>query len=472
MFAGTLTVGSCCPISPPLPFALARPMTLEEYIAGLNSLAFWREFSFAQNTFSPRPGAEFELADSLVWFGDYMIAMQLKERSEETENPDIERSWFQKKVLGTATRQVRDTLQFLKEHEQIRVTNERGHSFDIRGAQLACITKVVVFLGGRSLPEDCWKTRHHLSQTAGFIHVVAAHDYLGIVEKLRVPEDIRRYFAYREAVVPKLSDASVDESDIMGAFLGEQDLPTPISRDILRAFVQDIEAFDLSRLIGSLHYHIETSKQPHDYYRIMLEFARIPRSVWREVKLRFLKSLEAVQQTKFTRPFRLSFPATDCAFMIAPLDPELPATGPARNRGLLNLTHAAMYDAKVSKGVGILISKDGNYVQIDWSLLEIPWKPDSEMDARLARSNPFRPASEKRINSFLFTTERDETVRFGRALPIVRDAVWPGLWRIKLPSGLLSDMVNLTRAKDAAISLGRTESQPQPAPATPKASAA
>jgi hypothetical protein len=45
----------------------------------------------------------------------------------------------------------------------------------------------------------------------------------------------------------------------------------------------------------------------------------------------------------------------------------------------------------------------------------------------------------------------------GRASPknpvldprIVPDAKWPGMYRIKLPSGQLSDMVNLTRAKDA-----------------------
>jgi hypothetical protein len=434
-------------------------MTLEEYIAHLNSLAFWKEFTFAQNKFTPRPGAEFELADNLVWFGTYAIAMQLKQRNEETQDSETERSWFQNKVLGQATSQIRDTLRFLHQHEQIRITNERGHSFDIRGAELTDITKIVVFLGGRTLPEDCWRTRHHISRTAGFIHVLAAHDYLGILEKLRVPEDIRRYFLYRETVAPKLSDAAVDESDIMGAFIGEESLPTPTSREILRRFVQDFDAFDLSRLIGSLHDHIQTSEQPNDYYRIMLEFARVPRSTWREVKLRFMKSLEAVQNKKFTQPFRLSFPATDCAFMIAPLDPQIPATGAegekARITGLRNLTDAAMYEMKVSKGVGILISKDGEYFQIDWIVIDVPWKPDAEMDARLAKNNPFREAKEKIIHSFLVTTERKDNARSGGALGIAPDAAWPNMWRVKLPNGLLSDMVNLTRAKDAAVSLGR-----------------
>jgi len=367
-------------------------MTLEEYIAKLNALAFWKEFTFSQNKFAPQPGKELELVDNLVWLGNYAFLLQLKERKDETEDAEVERSWFRRKVLGKATRQVRDTLRFLGEHATIRVTNERGHAFDIQGADLSDITKIVVFLGGRALPEDCWHTQSHTSRTAGFIHILAAHDYLGVLEKLRVPEDIRRYFSYREAIVQKLGDAGVvaGEPDIMGAFLGEQDIPAPNSREILRRFVQDLDAFDLSRLIGNLHDHIQRSEQPYDYYRIMLEFAQVPRSVWREIKARFTKSLEAVQERKFTQPFRLTFPATGCAFMIAPLDPELPATGlegeKIRVTGLQNLTYAAMYDTKVSKGVGLVISKDGEYFQIDWALLNIPWKQDPEMDTMLAKS--------------------------------------------------------------------------------------
>ena len=34
---------------------------------------------------------------------------------------------------------------------------------------------------------------------------------------------------------------------------------------------------------------------------------------------------------------------------------------------------------------------------------------------------------------------------------VVPDAVYPGMWRVVLPDGSLSDMANLTRAKDAAV---------------------
>src|SRR3546814_1577587 len=117
-------------------------MTLEEYVAELNSLAFWREFTFAETKFAPRPGQELELADNIVWLGDFAFILQLKEREGGTRYPAAERAWFRNKVLGKATRQVRDTLRFMDEHPEIRIVNERGHAFDIRRQELTDIIKI------------------------------------------------------------------------------------------------------------------------------------------------------------------------------------------------------------------------------------------------------------------------------------------------------------------------------------------
>jgi hypothetical protein len=37
-----------------------------------------------------------------------------------------------------------------------------------------------------------------------------------------------------------------------------------------------------------------------------------------------------------------------------------------------------------------------------------------------------------------------------RLIAIAPDGQWPGMWRVRYPDGGLSDMVNLSRAKDAA----------------------
>jgi hypothetical protein len=48
-------------------------------------------------------------------------------------------------------------------------------------------------------------------------------------------------------------------------------------------------------------------------------------------------------------------------------------------------------------------------------------------------------------------------LHYGRArtpiASVMPDADWPGMWRIAWPDGSLSDLVNLARAKDAAVAI-------------------
>jgi hypothetical protein len=59
-----------------------------------------------------------------------------------------------------------------------------------------------------------------------------------------------------------------------------------------------------------------------------------------------------------------------------------------------------------------------------------------------------------KINSQRLTWVGDELV-YGRRtlLRIERDGVYPEMWRVRLPDNGLADMVNRTRAKDAAVSI-------------------
>jgi hypothetical protein len=41
----------------------------------------------------------------------------------------------------------------------------------------------------------------------------------------------------------------------------------------------------------------------------------------------------------------------------------------------------------------------------------------------------------------------------GAVTEVVPDSRYPSMYRVKLPDGSISDMINLTRAKDAALSL-------------------
>ena len=57
----------------------------------------------------------------------------------------------------------------------------------------------------------------------------------------------------------------------------------------------------------------------------------------------------------------------------------------------------------------------------------------------------------------------------GRALlSVVADPTWPGMWRVKHRDGRVSDMVNLTRVRDAATSIASAILSECEAQATPR----
>ena len=177
-------------------------MSFEEALGMLNEFYFFREFTFSKNTFSPTPGEEMELADSVVWLDDLLIAYQLKEReAPEKTCPSIEERWFNAKVLKKATRQIRDTLTFLRENERIKLENHRGHTFELSVSSIKTIHKVVCYLAHTGLPDVSRNTKYHRSATAGVIHVIPADNYRGILRTLLTPHEVAEYLAFREGLI-------------------------------------------------------------------------------------------------------------------------------------------------------------------------------------------------------------------------------------------------------------------------------
>lgn len=383
-------------------------MTLEEFTAQLNGSTFWKEFTFSKNQFSPRPGEESELADNVVWIGEALFVIQMKEREQPTDNTETERRWFKKKVLGNAVSQIKDSLGFLKEHHSIGITNERGQRYEIRGDNIRKIEKVVLYAPGPSLPSDCKTTRFHVSKTAGFIHVIDRTDYSQVLKTLAVPEEVRCYLEYRRKTLQALSDAetTVIEADILASYMTDETAPTPTSHKLLDRLFDDSNQTDLSPIMNRLADHIRHPDSSDDYTRILLEFAKLPRSAWRAAKERLDLAIMQAKNGEFERPYYFAFPPTDCCFMFSPIPSEMPSTGlegeKARIRGLTNLTTIAKYLLKTSRGVGVLVSKDGDHFHLDWCLIDHAWAQDPDLDAHLEKSNPFGAVREKKIDGYYF----------------------------------------------------------------------
>ena len=384
-------------------------MALEQFISDLNSLAFFKEFTFSQNTFKPTAGgSELELADNIVWMGDDVTILQLKERSPNDVKDDAsEARWFDDKVLGKGTRQVRDTLKFLETNPVINVTNERGHSFDIRGQELGTKTKIVVYLPGKIVPEIAKTTRHYVSRTGGFIHVLDARDYLEICRTLRVPADIRDYFAYRQRLLESYASLAAPEPLIMGQYLSgdEMKLPSKDSYKYLLALKQKSSEFDLSPLLANLHRQIELQSNPFDYYEILRQFARLPRSGWKEAMTRLTYCIEAVKVQEFKPPTRFAWKDLSLGFVFVPMDPKLMEEKDfveLMGRGLINFTMLHKHEQQLNCCVGVVIAKDGKDFLLNWCVMANPWEHNPELDTRLKEGSPFREVKEKFIPRFNF----------------------------------------------------------------------
>jgi hypothetical protein len=362
-------------------------------LADLNQWHFFREFVYSQTTFRPVPEHEVELADNLVCLGDILIVFQLKEREKVAgSNEEGEKRWFERKVLGKATRQIRDTVAYLRAHETIELQNERGHRTKIEFNSARQAHKLIVYLPREQLPGDCRSIKHHRSTTVGVIHVISGHDYLGLIRTLLTPAEVAEYLSFREALISRWPTEilAVPEAALVGQYLSG-DFGEPPSSSYL-ALVQRLQhradEWDLSGIIAKFPDRVTTDNAPTDYYPIVRELALLRRDELWQFKQRFQISLSKARADEYALPYRMAVPRTGCGFVFVPVTKEVL---PRRRVGLVNLTLAHKYDQRLSKCIGVSIADDvGPWFTAEWCYTEFPWAKDPELDQRLQSSNPFR----------------------------------------------------------------------------------
>jgi hypothetical protein len=305
-----------------------------------------------------------------------------------------------------------DTVRYLSTNQEIKIPNQRGRIFNLAGRSFKRIIKVIGYISAQPMSPDCRSTKCYVSEVAGFIHIVDLRDYLEIARTLRVPQEAVKYFEYREAVLTQFAQAldDIPEPAIAGHFIGgdPSQAPTMESVQYLHRLVRDDEQWDLMPLLRGMHDHILTEASNGDYYDILLEIAKLPRSGWREIRKRIKLSVENVQRDEFVMPYRLAYPETECGFVFIPMtsvftaDPNWPEI---RRRALENMTRAHKYDQRLKKCIGILVSKSGEFFEIFWSLLAHEWREDPEMRQALDANFPFRPVRQGQVYGYMLTDD-------------------------------------------------------------------
>jgi hypothetical protein len=379
-------------------------MSFEDELAKLNAFFFFREFTFSRNQFKPVPQIELELADSVIWLDNFLIVAQVKERNAPPGvTSEQEEKWFNDSVVKLATRQIRNTLAYLKTYDSIEVHNNQGHRFNLAQAKVKCIHKVVIYDSHGVLPQRCASKKFHVSKTAGVIHIVRSNDYLGILKTLITPSEINEYLSFRETVIKMWGNvvSEVSEQALLGQYLRNlpNERPSVGFLRHLTGLKQRAEEWDISRIITLFAERRTTSVQsPTDYYRILTELAKMNRTDMRLFKERFKISMEKANSDEFAAPYRFTA-STGCGFLFIPLKR---AQMTERLKILMALTELNKYDLKLSRCVGLTFVSEGNetWCDVHWCRLESPWLEDSKIAALLKKSYPFRPLKEKRIERY------------------------------------------------------------------------
>jgi hypothetical protein len=383
----------------------------EEFISDINTNIFLREFTFSENEFSPAPGGEVQFADNVVWIDDLMFIYQIKERHEQGKlSEETERKWFDKKVLGMATKQIRDTLDYLENNDNIIITNQRGHDFHVDNNKIVDVIKIIVPVPSKVLPQDCWNKKFHISSRAGFIHIIPIHDYLGICRTFITPAEIREYLLFREKISIAYEEAvrNVLEPALVGQFLygdfGE--MPNSKYGIYQETLLRNTDEFTIMFILEKLGDHIDIAASgggETDYYKLLIEFAKLVGIELRAIKQRISLSLQACEKNEFQFPYRIVAPKTGCGFIFLPLQKEHIIN---RHNALQNFTYLAKYDQRIDRCIGVSFAKDEHDFLIDWMFLEFPWEQDSVLEKILKTSYPFRKLKTERLHRYYFDKDK------------------------------------------------------------------
>ena len=359
-------------------------MSLEKRIASVARTLFLPEFSFAANTFQVEKG-EYELADHVIWVDDLLIAFQMKERQRDLP----EAHWFEKKVLKIATRQVRDTLRYLSEHDEIAIENQRGHRFRLTPAKLARKHMVVVYDEPASVVYRA-RSNHHLSRTAGLIHVLRSSDLIDVCRTLITLSEIASYLEFRDRIVRVnkfLSERAILGQFLRGAF---NELPDERNAAEFSGFRRDRSRFDIRWFFKELPQIIHTNHNGDDksYYELLKEYVLLDRFELEQCRIRIGMVNNSLTNSSNLSPMVMATRRGTCFVWIA-----VPNRNFAQRLILLqNILYLAKYVTQTERCVGMAyaVRPDG-LIELEMGYMEAPWAHDPLAEQHLTEANPFLP---------------------------------------------------------------------------------
>lgn len=365
----------------------------ERLLTNINNSIFFKEFTYSQNQIYQEGGDTKELADNIVWLDDLLLVYQVKGREvQHILNSQGEEKWFERTVEVKAKKQIRDTLNFLETWQRLPVTNERGQTADIAKAKGQLLIKIVIFEPNSTLLNCKRDIKFLESSTAGLIHLFELQDYEMICKCLVTPVELAEYLQFRQDIYLRHKNEPIicKEEYLLGHFFTTQDTST-INKFFLNNFSKietETGHFEVASILKNFFDKIvlyENGRET-DYHFILKEIAKLNRNELTAFSSRYSKSLQNVQTDKFALPLRFAIPRTGCGFVFVTLQ--------RRNKehwynALLNFVDIYRYKHKLEKCVGVIMSKDGQWFELNWAFSTGKWEFNDELEEALKNEAEF-----------------------------------------------------------------------------------
>jgi hypothetical protein len=365
----------------------------ENIVSKICSNVFYKEFTFDKNEFYPKDGKK-ELADTVLWLGDLLFIIQVKERnSNEVKSEKEENDWFKNKVLKKAKDQIANSIEYLNRYTEIKIKNIRNHLIDVSKANKIGINKVIIYMPNDSpISNENRSIKFYESKKSGNIHIFNIEDYLWVCKFLVTPTELDEYLKFRERIYLKHKELITlyPEQYILGHFLNTDD-ESLIQEEHIQTFsklVDDVEDFDISEILNNFleKIRIEEQKESKDYYSILTEIASLKRHELIEFKKRFKQIIEDVKSSNFSIPYRFTILRTGCGFVFIPL---LADKVDYWENALLNFTEMYKYKRQLNKYLGVIIYKTDKYFDINWAFLDAEHSYNKDLEEAVKKEEEF-----------------------------------------------------------------------------------
>jgi hypothetical protein len=357
-----------------------------------------RAFSYPASQLPVNFEKDVELADRVMLMDGIGFIFELCEREQKVaaKAGDLEK-WITGHVVRKGVKRIQNTRELLGAYMGLSLVNHFGHRTMAAPKEPDAFVSMIIY----RVPQKSRAfraARFKKSRNGSFVHVLRDADYFEICDHFVTPAEMLDYFSFRRDVLLSWDPPStaVSEAALIGQYLME-DYSSPPDARFERAALSrgGPTACEFSFVLDTLASKIaaqEGDSADTDCYEILSELALLGRYELRALKLELRMALESVRANKFELPYRIVSGRTGCGIII------LPVTSEFHDRAfdaLHSLSLASKYELDLERQVGVGMAQSGDFVDIEWILLEGDNPPDPYLEKRLAYNYPFRRASEQ-----------------------------------------------------------------------------